>query len=48
MRLWRGQIPARFHINVVNKLRYKKSPEWVYEQILSEKLVRENKHKKGK
>ena len=27
LRLWRGQIPARFHMNVMSMIREKKAPE---------------------
>lgn len=46
LKLWRGQMPARFHMTVMNMLRAKKQPEEICEVLIKSKLVNEAKHKK--
>lgn len=46
LKLWRGQVPARFHLTVMNLLREKKEPEKIKDFLISSNLVNAKKHKK--
>lgn len=40
LRLWHGQMPARFHMNVVNGLKNKKNPQEICDSLINAGLVR--------
>jgi hypothetical protein len=46
LRLWHGQVPARFHMNVMLMLKQKKSPKEVCEFIMKSGIVNFKRHKK--
>lgn len=47
LRLWHGQVPARFHMTVVNMVKAKVHPKEICEKIIKSGLVNLKKHKKN-
>ena len=44
LRLWHGQMPARFHMTVSNLVKEKKTPEEICEIVFKSNLVNFKKH----
>lgn len=47
LRLWHGQIPAKFHMTVTNMVKQKKHPKQISEAIIKSGIVNLKKHKKN-
>lgn len=47
LRLWHGQVPARFHMTVVNMIKSKMDPKAICDSVIKSGVVNIKRHKKN-